>query len=364
MSSASSSSLSTVQSSSEAKMIYRHLGNSGLKVSALGFGTATLPLDKEEECYEIIQTAFKAGVNLFDCAESYNKGKAEIMLGKCLKRLMTANVSRSELVITTKLFWGPLQDINSKGLCLKKIEEGLKESLKRMQMGYVDLVYAHRPDPKTPMEEIVRAMNLVIQKGYAFYWGTSEWSAAQLTEACLVAQKLNLIAPTMEQPQYSMVCRSRVEVEYEPIFRKFHMGITSYSPLCGGILTGKHTDMKFAKDTRFAREDIKSFVQSMESGEGFDVGENKNFAGFYKLVSNVAPIAKKMGVPLSQLALAWCLYNQNVSSVITGATKLSQLVDNLKALDVLPKITADIYAELEKAMGNKPKCPPNWRIWK
>eukprot|EP00823_Brevimastigomonas_motovehiculus_P003720 TRINITY_DN230_c0_g1_i1.p1 TRINITY_DN230_c0_g1~~TRINITY_DN230_c0_g1_i1.p1 ORF type:complete len:368 (-),score=83.36 TRINITY_DN230_c0_g1_i1:287-1390(-) len=366
MTSASTSN-STSSSGKEEKapqMLYRHLGKSGLKVSLLSFGAwTTFGLSvSEDTAYDCMEAAWKTGVNFFDNAEVYGAGKAESVMGNCLKKLMkNHNVQRSELVISTKLFWGPIKSVNTRGLSRKHIIEGTQESLKRLQLDYVDLLFAHRPDPETPIEEIVRAFNWVIEKGYAFYWGTSEWPASLIIEAQETAEKLKLIGPTMEQPRYNMLSRTRFEVEYDHVWNKYGYGSTIWSPLASGLLTGKYKSLDFPKDSRLAQTGLKWHLDQLESGEGYDLKEAKNLEGFFKAVEKIEPIAKKLNCTLAQLALAWCMANPHVSTVIMGASKPAQIYENAKALDIFPKLTKELLEDIEKALGNKPKPPVNWR---
>ena len=221
-------------------MNYRYLGNSGLKVSALSFGAWVTFGDQigEDIATELMKTAYEHGVNFFDNAEGYSGGKAEIMMGNIIKKLAW---KRSDIVVSTKIFWGG-EGPNDKGLSRKHVIEGTLAALERFQLDYVDLIFCHRPDPNTPIEETVRAMNYVLNQGMAFYWGTSEWSAEQIRQAHEIAKREHLIGPAMEQPQYNMLHRQRVETEYRPLYRDFKLGLTTWSPLASGILTGKYND--------------------------------------------------------------------------------------------------------------------------
>ncbi|KAJ3138141.1 hypothetical protein HK101_003776 [Irineochytrium annulatum] len=339
-------------------MEYRFLGRSGLKVSALALGgwvTYGAQVGDDEVAAECLNEAYKAGINFFDNAEVYAGGKSETVMGKAIKKY---GWKRSSYVITTKIYWGG-DGVNEKGLSRKHIVEGTKASLARLQLDYVDVIFAHRPDSLTPMEEVVRAFNWVIDKGYAFYWGTSEWSAEQIMDAHRVAEKLNLIGPLCEQPQYHMVVvecpsiqlhRERFEKEYAPLYEKYRMGTTIWSPLASGVLTGKYNDA-IPEGTRLAMKDnaimarIKSEITDTEEGR----------AKIAK-VRQLKPIADKLGCTQAQLALAWCLKNPNVSTVITGATKPAQVAENVKALAVVPKLTNEVMEEIEAILKNKPKA--------
>ena len=330
-------------------MKYRFLGNTGLKVSALSYGSwVTFHTQADEDkAYELMTSAYEHGVNFFDNAEAYAGGQSEIIMGKVLKK---AGWKRSDLVISTKIFWGG-EGVNDRGLSHKHIMEGTHAALKRMQLDYVDLIFCHRPDLHTPMEEVVRAMNIIIQQGKAFYWGTSEWSATQLMEAHLVAQRENLIPPVMEQPQYNLFHRDKVEVEFAPLYEKYGLGTTTWSPLASGLLTGKYND-GIPEDSRLNLDDY-SWLKELFEKEGMEEKIQK--------VRKLQSVADSIGASLPQLSLAWCLQNPNVSTVITGASKVSQIDDNMKALEVSEKMDDELMNEIEKIVDNKPKPEPDLR---
>jgi voltage-dependent potassium channel beta subunit len=268
-------------------------------------------------------------------------------MGRALKEL---GWPRDEYVLTTKIFFGTgRKEPNTRGLSRKHVVEGLKSSLARLQTPYVDVVFAHRPDPATPMLEIVEGFTQVIRNlNLAYYWGTSEWSAAQITEAIGLAQKHNLIAPVVEQPQYNAFHRERFEVEYDPLFRQHGYGTTIWSPLASGLLTGKYND-GIPEDSRFATN--KAFFENT-------VKELKSEQGQAKIekVRKLTAIAERLGnYKVSQLALAWAAKNPNVSTVILGATKVDQLVENIKSLELLDKLTPEVLEEIEGVLDNKPK---------
>lgn len=326
-----------------AAMEYRHLGRTGLKVSALSYGAWVSfgnQLDVKDAA-GILSRCREAGVNFFDNAEVYADGKAEEIMGSAIKEL---GWKRSDLVISTKLFWGG-SGPNDKGLSRKHIVEGIKASLKRLQMDYVDLLYCHRPDTSTPIEETVRAMNWVIDQGYAFYWGTSEWSAQQITEAWEVANRLDMVGPAMEQPEYNMFARHKVEIEYAPVYKNYGIGLTTWSPLASGVLTGKYTKDHIPEGSRFALANYKNLADKSLVDETL----NK--------VEGLKAIAKEIDVPLAQLAIAWVAKNPNVSSVITGATKEHQVIENMKSLEVIPKLTPEVMEKIEKVISTKPEPP-------
>ena len=323
-------------------MQYRSLGSSGLRVSALSFGAWVTFGDQigEDAAYQLMKAAYDAGVNFFDNAEAYAAGKAETMMGNVIKK---AGWKRSDLVLSTKIYWGG-SGPNDRGLSRKHIIEGTTAALQRLQTDYVDLVFCHRPDRTTPIEETVRAMNYLIDQGMAFYWGTSEWSAEEIREAYEVARREHLVPPTMEQPQYNMLHRERVEREYARLYQAFQLGLTVWSPLASGILTGKYDD-GFQQGTRFGLEGYEWLRQRLESEEG---------KRQLQAVRDLKPIADDLGVSRAQLALAWALKNPNVSTVITGASRPEQVVENMKAIDVSEKLTSDVMAKIEDVLSNKP----------
>jgi len=346
-------------------MEYRYLGRSGLRVSALSLGAWVTwgSQISDDVAYECMKVAFEAGCNFFDNAEVYASGKAEETMGRCIQRLQKElGVDRSQLVISTKIFWGG-KGVNQRGLSRKHVIEGTLKALRRLQLDYVDLVFAHRPDPETPMEETVRAFHYLVEKGYAFYWGTSEWSAEQIMEAVGVANRLGLIAPIMEQPQYSMLHRTRFEGEYSRLYKELGLGTTIWSPLASGLLTGKYVSVSdLPEDTRLGLKNESSWLRKQFlDGEGMNGLEEKNVEVILTKVNALRPIAQKLGCSLAQLGLAWCLKNPNVSTVITGASKVNQIVENFKALEIVPKLTPEVMEDIEKILQNKPQPI---RIWK
>jgi len=342
---------------STTEMEYRYLGNSGLRVSVISLGawvTHGSQID-EEAAYQTMKLAYELGCNFFDNAETYALGKAEEAMGKCIKRMEAEmNVDRANLIVSTKIFWGG-KGVNQKGLSRKHIIEGANAALKRLQLDYVDLIFCHRPDHHTPIEETVRAMNFLIDQGKAFYWGTSEWSADEISEAIGIAQRLGLVAPIMEQPQYSMLHRTRFEKEYARLYREHKYGTTIWSPLACGLLTGKYNNKEFPEGTRLGlQSNIKWLREQLVSGEGMNGLEEKNLDVIIEKVEGLKPIAEKLGCTLAQLAIAWCIKNPNVSTVITGATKVSQVEENFKSLAVVAKLTDEVVGEIEKVLKNKP----------
>jgi len=341
-------------------MEYRFLGNSGLLVSAISLGAwITWGLQiSDDEAYACMKEAYDRGCNFFDNAEGYAGGKAEITMGKCIKRL---NVERSNLVISTKVYFAGM-GVNQRALSRKHIIEGLSASVKRLQLDYVDLVFAHRPDDNTPMEEIVRAFNYCIDKGLAFYWGTSEWSAEQITKAFAVAERLGLAGPVMEQPQYNMFHRTRFESEYAGLYRDFGMGTTIWSPLASGLLTGKYGKDSFPADSRLGGVDAYKWMRDqLVKGDGLNGMEEKNFDTILERVESLKRVCEKLNCTMPQLGIAWCLKNPNISSVITGASKSSQIVENFGALEVAKKLSPALLDEIESILKNKPAAPRDFR---
>ncbi|MFZ2096741.1 MAG: aldo/keto reductase [Anaerolineales bacterium] len=330
-------------------MEYRHLGKSGLEVSALSLGAWVTMGGQigEDISYECMKLAYDAGVNFFDNAESYAHGNAEIVMGNVLKK---AGWKRSELVISTKLFWGG-RFPNQTGLSRKHIIEGARASLNRLQMDYVDLVFCHRPDIYTPIEETVRAMNFLLDQGLAFYWGTSEWSADQIMEAYSIARQFDLIPPLMEQPQYNMFTREKIEHEYIRLYEQIGLGTTIWSPLASGLLTGKY-DRGIPEGTRVSLDGYEWLREGFESDQAKHRIEK---------VIQLEPIAEKLGMTISQMAIAWCLKNPNVSSVITGASKPEQVIENMEAMDFVDKLTIDVMDQIESILENRPKPLSDYR---
>ena len=330
-------------------MEYRNLGSSGLRVSTLSYGawvTFGPQVDVDDAC-EIMTAARDGGVNFFDNAEVYSDGAAEEIMGKALDRL---GWKRSDLVLSTKIFWGG-QGPNESGLSRKHIVEGVDAALRRLQLDYVDLVFCHRADLHTPVEETVRAMTHVINQGKALYWGTSEWTAERIREAYEVARREHLIPPTMEQPQYNMFHRERVEVEYARLYDEIGLGTTIWSPLASGVLTGKYRD-GVPEGSRLSLEGYEWLRDRILSDEGRRQIEKAR---------QLEPVAKDLGVTLAQLALAWCARNPNVSTVITGASRKEQVAENMKSLEVAGQLTDDVMQRIEEILDNRPKPEEDWR---
>ncbi len=330
-------------------MEYRFLGMTGLQLSALSFGSWVTFGDQVDEAAAeaCMVEAYDAGVNFFDNAEAYAAGKSETMMGNIIKKV---GWKRSDLVLSTKIFWGG-EGPNDRGLSRKHIIEGTNASLRRMQTDYVDLIFCHRPDIYTPIEETVWAMNLLIQQGKALYWGTSEWSAERIREAYDFARREHLIPPVMEQPQYNMLTRERVEVEYERLYSDIGLGTTIWSPLASGLLTGKYND-GVPEGSRLALPEY-GWLRKRLMGAGWD----EKLA----TVRTLQEIADELGATLSQLALAWCLMNPDVSTVITGASRPEQVRENMQALDVVAKLDDDVMVRIEEVLANEPEPELDWR---
>ena len=318
-------------------MEYRRLGSAGVKVSALSLGswvTYGSQVDVDSAA-AMLKAAYDQGVNFFDNAESYAGGKSEEIMGAALKKL---GIRRASYLVSTKFYWGLNEGPNEKNTLNRKyLMQAIDGSLARFGLDYVDLVFCHRPDPNTPMEEVVWAMNDMVASGKALYWGTSEWSAEEIRQAWEIADRRNLRKPQMEQPQYNLLFRDRVEKEYQRLYSDIGLGLTTWSPLASGILSGKYA-------------------------KGIPAGSRLSLPGYewlkdrfpQEVLSSVAalePIARDLGGTPSQLAIAWCLRNPHVSTVITGASRLEQLQENMKALDLLPKLTQQILEEIDKALA-------------
>ncbi|MCB1151248.1 aldo/keto reductase [bacterium] len=330
-------------------MEYRRLGRSGLKVSALSFG-AWVTFDDQldvDAALACMAAAYERGCNFFDNAEVYANGKAEEIMGAAIAK---AGWKRSDLVLSTKIFWGG-KGPNDRGLSRKHILEGADAALARLRTDYVDLIFCHRPDIETPIEETVWAMHHVVSQGKAHYWGTSEWSAAQIRQAHDIARREHLIPPTMEQPQYNMLVRDRVEREYASLYEDIGLGTTIWSPLASGILTGKY-NQGIPEGSRLSLDNYQWLRPQLESEEG---------ARKVQKVRMLQPVADDLGCTLAQLAIAWCLTNDDVSTVITGASRPEQVAENFEALDVAAKLTPEVLEEIEGILENRPEPEASWR---
>lgn len=323
-------------------MEYRRLGNSGLQVSEISFGswlTFAKQID-DSKAEELMKYAYDNGVNFFDNAEIYSRGKSEIVMGKILKKM---GWSRDTFVVSSKVFWGGDKP-NQTGLSRKHVTEACHAALKRLQVDYLDLYFCHRPDKNTPVEETVRTMNDLIQQGKVLYWGTSEWSAQEIQEAYGIARQYGLIPPTMEQPQYNMLHRERFEVEYYKLYREIGLGTTIWSPLASGILSGKYND-GFPEETRLSIEGLDWLKERVYQEENLEK------------VRKLSSLAKELGIDMATLALIWVLSNQNVSTAITGASKMKHLESNIKSIDYKDLITNEIKDKIDLILDNKPMMP-------
>ncbi len=320
-------------------MNYRKMGKHGLKLSELSLGSWVTFGGQvgESVASECMNVAYDAGINFFDGAEAYAHGEAEIVMGNVLKK---EKWRREGLVLSTKIFWGG-KGPNDVGLSHKHVIEGVHAALKRWRQDYLDLAFCHRPDPDTPIEETVRAFDILVRQGKIFYWGTSEWSADQILQAHDIATKGGFTPPSMEQPQYNLLVRDRFEKEYAPVFDKLGYGSTIWSPLASGVLTGKYSGGKTPKGSRLGMEQnawLKDLVATPDKLEA---------------ATRLEPLAKELGCSLAQLALAWCLKKPNVSTVILGASKASQVKENLAAIDVAAKLDDAWVKRIEKAVDRK-----------
>jgi len=329
-------------------MEYRYLGKSGLQLSVLSFGSwVTFHKQIEDNgADELMGIAYDNGINFFDNAEVYALGESEKMMGRILKK---KKWDRTSYVVSSKAYFGwrgKNNMPNQTGLSRKHLTEACHEALVRLQVDYLDLFFCHRPDNNVPIEEVVWTMNTLIQHGKILYWGTSMWSGAEIMEAHRVAQQYHLIGPTMEQPQYNMFDRFRIEQDYLPVFKNVGLGTTIWSPLAAGFLTGKYNN-GFPEDSRFA---IKGFEWLRDRWMQED-RINK--------VKQLSELAKESDVSLASLAIAWCIKNPNVTTAILGATKKEQLLENLKAPAVLEKLTDDLLERIEKILHNKPQLDLN-----
>ena len=326
-------------------MEYRRLGKSGLKVSELSLGSWITFGDQisDKEAEKLMDLAYDKGVNFFDNAEIYAQGKSEIVMGKILSK---KDWSRDSYIVSSKAFFGAGGKLPTQvGLNRKHLVEACDAALKRLKMDYLDLFFCHRPDKETPIEETVWTMHNLIQQGKILYWGTSEWSAQEIMEAHMVAKANHLIGPTMEQPQYNMMHRHKVEVEYSQIYKTVGLGTTIWSPLASGLLTGKY-NTKIEKDVRLNLEKLNWLKEQ-------HINETKLLK-----VSKLMELADELGVSMPRLAIAWTLKNPNVSTVILGASKLSQLEETLTAGEVEPLLTEEIMERIESILDNRPQHPP------
>ena len=322
-------------------MKYRNLGKSGLKVSELSYGswvTFSFQVDTALAT-EMLKIAYDSGVNFFDNAEAYASGEAEIIMGEALKKL---GFTRDTYCISSKAFWGG-QLPTQRGLSAKHLTDACNAALQRLQVDYLDLFFCHRPDPETPIEETVRSMHTLVIQGKIIYWGTSEWEASQIEEAYQIAEKYYLTPPTMEQPEYNMFNRSKLEKEYIDLFKKRGLGTTTWSPLASGLLTGKYKN-GIPEDTRMKLSGYEFLRQRLENEEGRAMVDK---------AKQLEELADTVGIPLVNMALGWCLQNKNVSTVILGSSKPEQLKQNLKTLDYVDQFDDSLMQQIDKIISNQ-----------
>ncbi len=326
------------------EMQYNRLGRSGLKVSALSFGS-WVTFGKQitmKTAESLMKTAYSNGINFFDNAEVYSLGESERVMGKILKKMKW---DRASYVVSSKVFFGRSKEWpTQRGLNRKHVFEACNEALQRLQVDYLDLYFCHRPDKETPIDETVWTMHNLIQQGKILYWGTSAWSPQEITEAHAAANRYNLIGPTMEQPQYNMFYRDTFEVGYDQLYKNHGMGTTIWSPLASGILTGKYND-GIPKGSRLAMKGFEWLKDSLYSEDKLEK------------VRSLTSLAEELDVSMTNMSLAWCLKNPNVSTVILGASKVKQLKENLGALEVVPKLTDEVMEKIDGILGNKPAKP-------
>ncbi|HVM10521.1 MAG TPA: aldo/keto reductase [Acidimicrobiales bacterium] len=321
------------------EMPYRHLGRAGVKVSALSFGSWVTFKSQVDEgsAAEMLHAAREAGINFFDNAEAYAGGESERIMGAAIREL---SWPRWSYMVSTKLFWGIYDDPNMKNTLNRKyLMHGIDASLERFGLDFVDLLFCHRADPETPIEETVWAMSEIVSSGRALYWGTSEWTAEQIREAYRVADMHHLHKPVMEQPQYNLFAREKVEKEFAPLYDEFGLGLTTWSPLASGLLTGKYAD------------GVPEGSRAALQGYGW-LKDRVTDADLNAKVKELKAIADELNCSVGQLAIAWCAANPNVSTVILGASRLEQLRENLGAVDVIARIDDDVKNRIEAAVGS------------
>ena len=324
-------------------MEYRRLGAAGLKLSVFSFGSwvtygKQIDVDAAADC---MKAAWDTGVNFFDNAETYEAGRSEEVMGGALRKL---GLRRAAFVVSTKIFFGMYDGVNEvRTLNRKKLREGIDGALRRLGLDYIDLVYCHRPDPETPIEETVWSMHMMVSSGKALYWGTSEWSADEIKQACAVAERHHLHKPQMEQAQYNVFVRRRVEKEYERLYSRIGLGLTTWSPLAAGVLTGKYAS-GIPADSRLALPGYDWL-----RADPLQRGSSGYLPVLVESAKALASVAKELSTTPAQLALAWCARNPRVSSVITGASRPEQVRENMKALEVIPRLTPDVVRKIEGA---------------
>jgi voltage-dependent potassium channel beta subunit len=324
-------------------MEYRRLGKTGLQLSVLSYGSwVTFSKQVDDTASDrLMSLAYDSGINFFDNAEAYEGGKSEEMMGRVLHK---KNWDRTSYCISSKAFFGLHGKMNKptqKGLSRKHLAEACHAALKRLQTDYLDLFFCHRPDPDVPVEEVVWTMNILLQQGKILYWGTSEWGADELLEAHAIAKDLRLIGPAMEQPQYNLFERQKMEHDYLPVFKETGMGTTIWSPLASGLLSGKYNN-GIPDGSRLALENYHWLKDRMMQDDKLEK------------VKKLGVVAQSLGTTLATLSIAWCIHNPHVSTAILGATKEQQLIENLQALEVYPKLTPEVMKEIDDIMQTKP----------
>lgn len=327
-------------------MEYRRMGKTGLQLSVLSYGSwVTFHKQINDDTVdELMGIAYDNGINFFDNAEAYALGESEKMMGRILKK---KNWDRTSLVISSKVFWGwrgKHNKPNQHGLSRKHITEACHEALRRLQLDYLDLYFCHRPDKNVPIEEVVQTMNILIQQGKILYWGTSEWSAQEIMEAHMISERSHLIGPSMEQPEYNLFHRDKIENEFLQLFKTVGLGTTIWSPLASGLLTGKYND-RIPEGSRMAIQGFEWLKDKTLTNEKL----NK--------VRKLKIITDKLGISMAVLAISWCIKNPNVTTAILGATRKEQLTENLKALDIYPKLNEEMMHEIENIVQTKPILP-------
>lgn len=324
-------------------MIYRRLGNSGLQVSIVSFGSWVSFKQQIDDnvADELMSLAYDNGINFFDNAETYANGESEKMMGRVLKQ---KSWDRSSYLVSSKVYFGRYGKHfkpNQKGLSRKHIYEACDEALQRLQVDYLDMYFCHRPDPNTPMQEVVFAMNHLLQQGKILYWGTSEWSGVEIMDAHRIAEKNNLYGPVMEQPQYNMFVREKVEKDFMHLYRTVGLGTTIWSPLASGLLTGKYND-GIPEGARMSMDEFQWLQDRWINEENIEK------------VRKLSALAKELGVALPSMAIAWCIKNKHVTTAILGATKKEQLLQNLKAVDVMEQLSPEVMERIEQIVQTKP----------
>jgi len=320
-------------------MEYRRLGKAGVQVSAVSLGSYVTFGGQigDDIAADLMKTAYDHGINFFDNAETYVQGKAEMVMGKILKDM---GWSHETFLVSSKVFWGGKLP-NQRGLCRKHVLAACENAMRRLHVDFLDFYYCHRPDPNTPIEETVRAMSDLIRQGKVLYWGTSEWSAQEIAQAHGIARECCLVPPTMEQPQYNLFHRQRVEQEYARLYSEYGLGATTFSPLAHGVLTGKHKE-KPQEGTRATVKVQDAWIAGFVENRGKEKADQ---------ILKLEGLSKELGLSMALLAIAWCLKNPHVSSVILGASKTSQLIENMKAVDAQAKLTAEVLKRINEIVS-------------